>query len=71
MRSDEIKTASHVEFERVLGALLMLLNTRDELVLQCLTVVKSSRTFVRLNGADISESDSFIYSKDKVISKED
>lgn len=67
--SDEIKTASYVEFERILCDLLML-NARDELVLQYLTVVKSSKTFVRLDGAAVSQSDTFIYSKDKVISKE-
>lgn len=58
-----------MEFERILGDLLMLLSTRDELVLQYLTAVKSNRTFVRLNGADVSQSDIFIYLKGKVITK--
>lgn len=58
-----------MEFERILDDLLILLNTRDKSVLQYLTVVKSSRTFVRLNGTDVSQFDTFIYSKDKVISR--
>lgn len=70
MPSDETKTAFYVEFERILDGLLMLLNTTDELVLQYLTAVKSSGTVVGLNGADVSQSDTSIYSKDKVTSQE-